>query len=413
MVKRWWSKILNNGVHAALDFEQVSRVRISNAISVVGAIFAFIYSIILLLNSQYRLALNDVFFIANLLLLYLFNHWRYYRVGTVLTFITVPLSLLLVNYEYGQIGTEYYFYGAIVLSFYYFKRPLNRYLVSAYFVALILATKYIETIVVLDEFAANIEPYILISNILMSLAILFLSVSLFMGEHIKYQVEIQNKNEQLNHALNDAHEKNDQVNLVLKELNHRVKNNLQMVSSLFNIQSYKTKNKETRRALKDARNRIVSIAIMHQKLYKDNLFHEVKLKKYIEELVEYLIQSVGTDENLKVTVNVEDIKLRIEDTVHVGLLINELITNALKYGYSNQNKRNEVSVELFLSNKLLTIIVCDSGSGFPNDFSIEKTDSFGLDLVHNIVNQHEGRIFLSSNNGARVELQLNITEFSD
>lgn len=412
-LKGIWLNVLNNGVREEHDFDLVMRIRISNGISIVGSFFAFSYCIFLLLNAQYRLAFNDVVFIANLMLMYLLNYLGYNKIGSVLTITTVPVMLLFVNYEYGRISTDYFYFACIVLGFYFFKRRLNQVLISLFFISLILLTKYLEAITIPNEFGLSVAPYIYISNTLMSLAILFLSISLFISEHEKHKHEMDVKSIQLNAALNLAQQKNEQVNIVLKELNHRVKNNLQMVSSLFNIQSYKTKNAETKNALKDARNRIVSIAIMHQKLYKDNLFYEVKLKKYIEELVDYLVQSVGFDDEINVKVEVDDVKLRIEDTVHVGLLINELLTNALKYGQSDNQLENMIKVEILSNNGTLTINVCDSGKGFPENFDIEKTDSFGLDLVRNIVIQHNGSVQLTNKNGAMISLQLKLTEFSD
>jgi two-component sensor histidine kinase len=411
--KNTWSKILNNGVHEGLDFDLVVRIRISNAIAVVGSLFAFGYCMFLVLQGEYLLGLRDVLFIANLMLMYILNYFRWYKAGPIFIFITVPAILLWVNHVYGTIGTEYFFYAMIVLSFYFFKRPLNQFLISFYLVALILLTKYLEMVVELSPYTARVEPYILASNIFMSLAILFLGISLFVSEHKKYKVEIESKNNQLNNALALANKKNEEVNLILRELNHRVKNNLQMISSLFNIQSYKTKSSELKWAMKDARNRIVSIAIMHQKLYKDNLFYEVKLKRYVDELVNYLVQSVSSTDSVKVSVDVEDVTLRIEDTVHVGLIINELLTNALKYGVSDHNNQNAVSIEISKKNVNLIIVVSDTGKGFPPDFDIMNTDSFGFYLLHNIVSQHEGQLILSSQGGARVEARLNIPDFGD
>lgn len=408
-----WSRIVNNGVHKGLTFDQIVRIRISNAIAIVGSLFAFFYCVFLLSQGEYLLGLRDVVFIANLMLLYILNYFRWYKAGPILIFITVPVVLLWVNHVYGTIGTEYYFYAMIVLSFYYFKKPLNRYLISFYLVFLILLTKYLEMVVVLSPFNARVEPYILFSNVFMSLFILFLGVSLFVNEHKKYQVEIESKNNQLNDALALANRRNEEVNLVLRELNHRVKNNLQMISSLFNIQSYKTKSNDVKWAMKDARNRIVSIAIMHQKLYKDNLFYEVKLKRYVDELVNYLVQSVSSTDAVKMSIDVEDVTLRIEDTVHVGLIINELLTNALKYGFTDENGENEICIEILYQNSYLKIVVSDSGMGFPKDFDYRKTESFGFYLLDNIVTQHEGELILTNNGGARVEAKLKIPGFRD
>jgi two-component sensor histidine kinase len=408
-----WKGIINNGVHSGLGFDQVTRIRISNAVSIIGATFAFFYSLILLYNSAYSQAFNDFVFISNILLLFVFNRIRLYRVGTLFTFITVPITLILVNYEYCRIGTEYFFFAAIVLSFYYFKKTVNQILAVAFYVILILITKYLETTVEPVGIAAKVSIFAFVCNIFFSLTVLILCIWLFINEHKSNLLQIEKINSDLKIANEEISEKKESLKMVLREVNHRVKNNLQLIASLLNIQSRTVKSKTTRVALKSASDRLVSLMLVHQKLHKNDFIQKVCLKVYIKDLVEYLISSVGKKNSIEATTNVVDIMLSVEHTIHIGIVINELVTNAVKYGANPVTGFVNVDITITQSKSSLFINVSDKGPGFPNNFNCNSTNTLGMELVCSIVKQTGGDIKLYSNEGAKIEIEFKITEFSD
>lgn len=405
-----WSKIINSGVGEYSNFDSIMRIRISNAIAVVGSFFALIYCIFLFSKGQNRLAFNDVLFIGNLMLLYVLNSLGHGKIGTVLTIITVPIMLLYVNHEYGKISTDYFYYACIVLGFYFFKKALNQVLISLFFVCLIILTKYLETVVVPGEFELSVAPYIYLSNTFMSLTILFLSLLLFINEHNRYKIQIDSKNVQLNDAIKLTEKKNKAISVLLKELNHRIKNNLQMVSGLLSIQARNCKDSEAHQKLRDASQRIDSLVILHQQLYKNNEELNPNMEEYVEKLTDHILFASGCEDVVTLKKDIDAIELSIDITIHIGLIINELITNALKYGVNRIFSNNEISIFLKCKGELLCLKVTDTGKNLPKGFSMQNINSGGLDLVNSIVQRYKGKlnIYLRENvTIAEVELMLN------
>lgn len=182
---------------------------------------------------------------------------------------------------------------------------------------------------------------------------------------------------------------------LLKEIHHRVKNNLQTVSSLLSMQGRNTTNEQIKKIIKSSQNRVISMAIIHEMLYtKDNL-SKIEFKPYVEELSAFLIKSfVGSDHNIDLNINIPDIELGIDTAIPLGLLINETITNSLKYGFEN---KKEGRIEIGLrkeddgdTNYILTI--SDNGIGFSNEVNSVSTKSLGLKLIHNLARQLQGSV---------------------
>jgi two-component sensor histidine kinase len=177
---------------------------------------------------------------------------------------------------------------------------------------------------------------------------------------------------------------------LMRELNHRVKNNLQIISSLFNLQAHSTENRETKMALGEARNRINSIAILHQKLYQGELLFEVEIQSYLQSLCEYMHMSDASPQTMEIHVNVAPYILSIQDTIYLGLVVNELVTNSLKYARQD-GKHLRIQVVLESADGLLHLTVKDNGQGFAvSEKEIRK--GFGLELVETIADHYDGKL---------------------
>ena len=181
---------------------------------------------------------------------------------------------------------------------------------------------------------------------------------------------------------------------LLKEVHHRVKNNLQTVSSLLSLQSRSIEDKKISSIIKSSQNRVVSMAMVHEMLYKrDDYLSKIELKPYIEELCEYLIRSIkGNTNTIDLDLNIVDIKLSIDTVIPLGLIINETVTNALKYGIPEEEK-GEISIKLMdLPKSKYEIYLGDNGIGFPEDVNPKNSKSLGLKLIHNLSRQLRGTI---------------------
>jgi len=193
--------------------------------------------------------------------------------------------------------------------------------------------------------------------------------------------------------------------VLLKEIHHRVKNNLQVISSLLYVQSKSIKDKEALEMFQDGRNRVRSMALVHERLYQSRDLARVDFAEYVRSLANYLFRSYGVNSNvIKLKINVDDIFLGVDTTIPCGLIINELVSNSLKHAFPPEGDRpagreGEIRIGLSSDNDKFTLMVSDNGFGFPKDLDFRNTESLGLQLVNTLVAQLEGTIELDRSAG--------------
>ncbi|HOO83608.1 MAG TPA: histidine kinase dimerization/phosphoacceptor domain -containing protein [Prolixibacteraceae bacterium] len=196
--------------------------------------------------------------------------------------------------------------------------------------------------------------------------------------------------------------------LLLKELNHRVKNNLQMVSSLLNLHARQLKDHPAAEALMAGRYRVEALTLIHQKLYRDDVDTKIDIQNYIEDLSKNLVLNFGPEFTLDL--KLEPLILKIDKAIPLGLVMNELITNSLKYGGSD-NPAPELKIRIEnINEEEVLITVSDNGKGLPPDFNLMQSKSFGLKLVNSLVKQLSGEISYRTENGTCWTLKLFINK---
>ncbi|MFK5972777.1 MAG: histidine kinase dimerization/phosphoacceptor domain -containing protein [Flavobacteriaceae bacterium] len=181
--------------------------------------------------------------------------------------------------------------------------------------------------------------------------------------------------------------------ILLKEIHHRVKNNLQTVSSLLSLQSRNIEDVKMKHLIKSSQNRVISMAMIHEMLYMRDNLSKIEYKSYVQELSEHLVRSIkGSDSKVVVNIDIDDIKLNMDTAIPLGLLINETITNALKYGFKDDSK-GEIRIELKKGNNAdYVLYIGDNGVGFSETITPNSTKSLGLKLIHNLAKQLKGSI---------------------
>ncbi len=180
---------------------------------------------------------------------------------------------------------------------------------------------------------------------------------------------------------------------LLKEVHHRVKNNLQTVSSLLSLQSRNVEEDRMKTLLKSTQNRVISMAMVHEMLYMRKDIAHIEYKSYVQELSEYLIRSIkGLDSKVQLKIDIPDIKLGIDTAIPLGLLINEAVTNALKYGFADEEEGEIYIVLKKELDKQYVLNIGDNGVGFPETVNHKTTKSLGLKLIHNLTRQLRGTI---------------------
>lgn len=189
-----------------------------------------------------------------------------------------------------------------------------------------------------------------------------------------------------------------QKTVLLKEMHHRVKNNLQLISGLLYLQSVKHKNVEVTAMIDESQKHINSIALIHEMLYKDETLSLVSMKKYFEELGSRLLQ-IPSQASISYQLNVTDISLPVDYATTLGLLFNELITNSLKYAFiANQNGVISVSLKEINSNEYL-FTYADDGKGYDLDNQTNTDKTLGQRLIKMLAEEIEADLTIKNENG--------------
>ncbi len=199
--------------------------------------------------------------------------------------------------------------------------------------------------------------------------------------------------------------------ILLKEIHHRVKNNMQIIISLLNLQTGSIKDKELLKIFSDSTNRIRAMALVHEKLYQSDDMAKIDFASYITTIAEDLHSNYTIGGNRpQLLIEADNIPLGIDQAIPCGLIVNELITNSLKYAFPEGIETGEIRVSLRHSgDNEATIIVRDNGIGLPGGIDAEKSSSLGLQLVKVLIDQVHGNYFIERNGGTVWSITIPIT----
>lgn len=202
--------------------------------------------------------------------------------------------------------------------------------------------------------------------------------------------------------------------ILLKEIHHRVKNNLQIISSLLTLQEFYVKEDPTAvNVLQESQNRVLSMAMIHEMLYQSKDLSQINFSDYLTSLLSNLFHTYGVDNKINTVIKVDHIYLNVETSVPLGLIISELISNSLKYAFPELKDKNEISVGLHYQNEEFELIINDNGVGLPKNIDFRNLEStLGLRLVKSLVNQLDGSIELDRSHGTKFKIIFKELEYT-
>jgi two-component sensor histidine kinase len=191
--------------------------------------------------------------------------------------------------------------------------------------------------------------------------------------------------------------------LLLQEIHHRVKNNLQIVSSMLSLQANKSRDKEIQELFNKSQNRLRTMALIHDNLYRSKDFTLINVRKFIKILTDQLYKSYNKSYSMiKINLNIEDITLDINKMIPCGLILNELITNSLKHAFPD-NRDGEIYITFSFNNGYL-MTVKDNGVGLEKNFDVDTQDSLGIQLVKRLVGQLRGSLEILFSQGIQYNI---------
>jgi PAS domain S-box-containing protein len=193
--------------------------------------------------------------------------------------------------------------------------------------------------------------------------------------------------------------------VLLQEIHHRVKNNLQVICSLLDLQSQQIEEPSMLEVFRESQNRVKSMALVHEKLYQSKDFARINFAEYTQSLTNYLFKAYDFNiGNINLVLEIDEITLTIDTALSCGLIINELVSNALKYAFPN-NRSGEIGVSLRSRlDKHFILIVKDNGVGFPPDWDLNSANSLGIELVNVLVQQLQGTIERDRSTGSKFQI---------
>jgi two-component sensor histidine kinase len=230
--------------------------------------------------------------------------------------------------------------------------------------------------------------------------------------HDMLEVKVQERTQELLEAL-------EEKEILLKEIHHRVKNNLQLISSLLNLQIPYIGHEKSAELFRESQNRVRSIAMVHDKVYQSKCLDRIDFADYIRNIVSTLFQAYNVNqEKVKFELELDNLEMNIETCIPCGLIITEILTNSIKHAFpavegrgpangtfaSSGDLEGRIRVELSHVNKKVTLKIMDNGIGLNEDINLENPNSFGLQLVNLLVNQLRGTIELQNENGAEFKI---------
>ena len=256
-----------------------------------------------------------------------------------------------------------------------------------------------------------------VTNIIVIISVIVLSfLLLLLYSRYRIKQRLHRQVEQKQQAINEKNTALEQLvsekDWLVKEIHHRVKNNLQIVISLLNAQAEFLENPMARSAIQESRERMEAIAIIHRKLYQTENNTLIHVHTYVYELVDNLQDCFANARNIHFQLDIADIVLDISQSVPLGLILNEAITNALKYAY-REGERGSVRISLQPTDaERVELRIADDGRGLPPDLNWKNSSSLGLQLINLLAQQLKGELFFINRNGLEITLHFKPTRYT-
>lgn len=402
-----FSKLLDTGIHNGLDFYQKREVKILNLFSLItiSGLIIGTTNIFFIGEAYPAFVEGNVAFLMGLV--FIFNHYRRYQIANYTFVITINASILFINEYYDPSTGTYLFYFPLIFCVALLhnpKKPLYRTIVSfliillCFLVSRLIPFQFLKTM----HFTTEQNHVLFLYNVcfasLITMVLVFMIIRLVNKQYGEL-TELLDKTKGDQITISGSLKEKE---VLLAEIQHRVKNNLAVIIGLLNFQNEAAESVETKNALRDAKNRVMSIAMVHDQLYRKDDLTKINLNKYLSELITELLRSHPVFSTIPINKFMQDLELSITKTVPLGLIVNEVITNSFKHGFQN-NKAPKIDLQLTRIDNIAALSISDNGVGFPPKEKINK-QSLGLTLIESLTDQIDGKVQFSNSNGARVEI---------
>lgn len=359
---------------------------------------------IFFLGEAYPAIAESIIAICALFVIFL-NSKQKYEAAAYAFVVVISATLVFVNQYYDLSTAAYLYYFPVIFCVALLHNPNKPTTRSAIFFSIILGGFLVTKLTNITAlkgttFTEEQNRLLFLYNIyfciILTIVLVFAFIR-FLNNQYNELAELLKKNRADQITISNSLKEKE---ILLAEIQHRVKNNLSVIIGLFNFQSDLTDNQETKTALLEAKNRVLSIAMVHDQLHAKDNFNKINLNTYISELIQELKRSHPVFSHTEINKNMENLSLDISKTIPIGLIVNEVVTNSFKHGFKD-HKKPSICLKLFTQNGLAKLVITDNGVGFPSLSNINR-QSLGLSLIESLAEQIDGKASFNNKEGAQV-----------
>jgi two-component sensor histidine kinase len=407
-IKNIWEKVSSIGLSAEYSFDENIKIRNLNQACLITQITFLLTIIQNYYFKQPFLIYISIFSFAFLFLIYLLNQKRLHKFSLYIFVFYIMLSVFVSNnYASNDSGIYLFLFSilhGIAFLFYLPHEKSELALIVCLNILFIAITFLFPDFHLFESF--KLSPHIKIQFLYNVFSTIGFNVGLILivqenkrklNLNLKQSLEaVQNTNKALQKIVKDK-------DILMAELHHRVKNNLALINGILTLQSKDTVNEETLMVISESKNRIRSMAILHDKLYLKNSFDDVNLAAYIKEIVEQINVSIIEADNIELYMKLDDVIVDISKGISIGLIVNEIITNSLKHAFNNKNSTGIIEVQLKKGPKNHLKII-DNGKGLDEMVKRKNATSMGINIIGSLVDQIDGSYSINTDKGTYFDL---------
>ncbi|MCK6648287.1 MAG: sensor histidine kinase [Bacteroidia bacterium] len=393
-IKKKIDQFISIGVRDSYQPWETYLTRKINSITLVGTFNMFMGAIFFLLMGYPQVAIDCIVVIIVAPFVFILNKYKNY-VWAAYSFYIIGLCFFIsMNLKTGKDSYILLFYFPMVISLVQLlgrRETLKHLLVIAGMfitsaVIIALGYKYDWYAVSISETAiANTMVFNIILSVFTAIAFIIIVVTESMAQERKIKKMLSEKE------------------ILLSEVFHRVKNNMNIVTSLLSLKKNSTDSKEVQEALDECRNRVFSMALVHQKIFEREHVIDLNFKDYINELLKELMSSYGIKEQTTIQIDADDVFIELSNAIPCGLILNEFVTNSFKYAQS-PDKKLQINITLKKQNEYIELQLRDNGPGLPSGL-ISKPNTLGMELMRSLSEQINGDFSFTNENGLVFKLR--------
>lgn len=400
------SKLLDIGIYDDLEFYEKREIRVVNLFSLItiaGLVVGI--STIFFAKNPYPLStvLGTLFCaLASVIL----NYKKQQSAATYLFVIGINFSILMLNKQYTVAVGNYLYYFPLIFCIALIHNPSRPIVRTIMFFAITLTSFALALWLRIDylkiQTADAVNEHTLFMyncslTVVITIILVFLVVNLINKQNNEVILLLQKEHEAQSKVTYSLKEKET----LLAEIQHRVKNNLAVITGLLNLQMEKAPCDVSRGLMIESRNRVMSIAMIHERLYKKDNLSKIDLKQYLSELVNEVVKSFPAQTKIQIVEEMEDLELELTKAVPAGLIVNELVTNSLKHAFPPSITSPVITIQMKRIFDCMQISFHDNGIGF-GDIEQRKESSLGITLIESLADQIDAKVSFRNNNGAYI-----------